>query len=662
MFLCCACGINEGIMPLTYQNRYHKDATGDKMRYLLLACLLLCISEVNAAPLVLEKSQPYSLAGHLENLLDPAGVLTFGEVLAGKAAARFVPLPGFVNHGFIRSASWTRFSYLPGAHGSRELFLRLTPAFLDEVTVYVQVGPDPAATSSYREYNVGDHYPAERRRFLHPDMVTPLPTGDGVPRQVYVRVKTTSTHTLQGWLYPEDDFITWSAGSNIWMGGLLGIILFDLVISALMALMLRNVLFGYYSLFALTFFVRQLGIDGAIFVIWPSGAHLVNDYLVGGGISLGLCAYGLFVMRLFNTADERPYIHRYLQLNILIGAVNAVCIPLGWYGHLAPVTTISYLLLACVIPVLAYQYLRRGAPAGGWIIAGFSVVLIPAVPRFLVVLGLMSPSWFTTNGYYYGMIIHMVMITLALIKRLEVSRELVLSASRRTEAVAVELAEEMTGELRETLKRQTRFVAMVTHEYRTPLAIIRANLDLLALLQDQDENIAFAVGKMKRAVARLVEVLEVSLGRVRLADGILTLRPEPLELERLCAGLLEQATEYWPDRRVIVVASDSVVVNGDPLLLQTALLNLVDNALKYSPTDCPVTVTWEVAGGGVVIRVEDQGSGISPEEQERLFEKYFRGNAADGTVGAGLGLWLVARIVEEHGGSEIGRASCRERV
>ena len=629
----------------------------------LLIFLSLAIPLADAAPLLLDKPQPYSLAGHLESLVDPGGTLTLKDLLSGKTSARFVPLSGFVNYGFISSASWTRFTYQPSANdNSGDLFLRLTPAFLDEVTLYVQAGPDPALPASYREYNLGDHYPGDLRRIRHPDMVAPLPSTPGVPRQVYIRVKSTSTHTLQGWLYPRDDLINWSASSNLWMGGLLGIILFDLVISALLALMLRNVLFGYYSLFALTFFIRQLGIDGAMFVLWPSVAHLTNDYLVGGGISLGLCAYSLFVMRLFNTDKEWPMAHRLLRLSIVIGGANALGIPLGWYGRLAPVTTINYLLLACFIPVLAYRYLRRGAPAGGWIIAGFSVVLIPAVPRFIVVLGLMSPSWFTTYGYYYGMIIHMVMITLALVKRLELSRELLLSASRRTEAVAVELAEEMTGELREALKRQTRFVAMVCHEYRTPLAIIRANLDLLALLQDQDENISFAVVKMKRAVARLVEVLEVSLGRVRLSDGTLTLRPEPLELERLCSGLLEQATEYWPDRQVVVVPGDVAVVQGDPLLLQTALLNLVDNGLKYSPPDSPVTLSWTVADNEVVIRVEDHGSGVSPEEQERLFEKYFRGSAATGTVGAGLGLWLVARIVEEHGGSVLLKSSATGAV
>ncbi len=617
--------------------------------FLLFICLWRCIPVADASPLLLDKAPPFSLAGHLENLVDPGGALTLGELLTGKSSPRFVPLPGFVNYGFTSSASWSRFTYLPGAESSGELYLRLTPAFLDEVTVYVQVGADPTTPSSYRVYDLGDHYPATKRTIRHSDMVAQLPSS-AVPHQVYIRVKSSSTHTLQGWIYPGDEFIAWSAHYTTWMGGLLGIILFDLVISTLLALMLRDVLFGYYSLFALTFFIRQLGIDGAIFVLWPSGAHLVNDYLVGGGISLGLCAYSLFVMRLFNTSDERPYVHRLLQLNILIGVLNALGIPLGLYGRLAPVTTICYLLLACFIPLLAYQSLRRGAPAGGWIIAGFSVVLIPAVPRFLVVLGLIHPTWFTTYGYYYGMILQMVMITLALIKRLEVSRELVLAASRRTEAVAVELAEEMTCELREALQRQTRFVAMVTHEYRTPLAIIRTNLDLLDLLHDKDENIAFAVGKMKRAVIRLVEVLEVSLGRVRLSDGALTLRPEPLGVAKLCAGLLEQATEYWPDRRVVVVPGVAVVVQGDPLLLQTALLNLVDNGLKYSPVDRPVTVTWEVAGGQVVIRVADQGSGVSSEEGKRLFEKYFRGSAATGTVGAGLGLWLVARILEEHGG------------
>jgi signal transduction histidine kinase len=151
-------------------------------------------------------------------------------------------------------------------------------------------------------------------------------------------------------------------------------------------------------------------------------------------------------------------------------------------------------------------------------------------------------------------------------------------------------------------------------------------------------------------VSRLVEILEVSLGRVRLADSALTLRPETLELGHLCADLLAQATEFWPNRRFEIAAGEPALVTGDQILLRTALLNLLDNAVKYSPPDRPVIFSWEVTGGEAVIRVEDQGPGIIPDEQGRLFEKSYRGSAIGKTVGSGLGLWLVARIVEQHCG------------
>ena len=198
---------------------------------------------------------------------------------------------------------------------------------------------------------------------------------------------------------------------------------------------------------------------------------------------------------------------------------------------------------------------------------------------------------------------------------------------------------------------KSEFLDMISHEYRTPLAIIRTNLDLMTLLKKQDENVVFAVGNMNLAVSRLVEILELSLGRVRLADSALTLRPETLELGHLCAGLLAQAEEFWPNRRFEPAEGPPALVTGDQILLRTALLNLLDNAVKYSPPGSSVILSWEVAGGEAVIRVEDQGSGISPEEQGRLFEKFYRGSAIGKTVGSGLGLWLVARIVKQHCGS-----------
>ena len=215
-----------------------------------------------------------------------------------------------------------------------------------------------------------------------------------------------------------------------------------------------------------------------------------------------------------------------------------------------------------------------------------------------------------------------------------------------------ELLSRQKEELDVALKANVSFVAMVSHEYRTPLAIIRGNLDILALLEGLNEDSAFAVGKMKGAVARLAEILEVSLGRVRLANDTLKLYTETLAVAEVCAAVLKQATEYWPDRHFVVSTSAATAtVTGDAVLLKTAILNLLDNAVKYSPSQMPVLLEWRPEEKEAIITVSDRGPGIMSGELERLEDKYFRGSASSGTVGAGIGLWLVARIVEEHRGT-----------
>lgn len=215
-----------------------------------------------------------------------------------------------------------------------------------------------------------------------------------------------------------------------------------------------------------------------------------------------------------------------------------------------------------------------------------------------------------------------------------------------------ELLSRQKAELEAALQANNCFVSMISHEYRTPLAIIRGNLDLLTLLEDRDGDVAFAVGKMKSAVARLVEILEVSLGRVRLAADTLKLHPEPLAVAEVCTASLKQATEFWPDRRFITTSPEApATVTGDAALVKTAILNLLDNAVKYSPPPTPISLVWQSTETEAIITVSDQGPGVTSEELARLGEKYYRGSASSGAVGAGIGLWLVARIVEEHRGS-----------
>lgn len=634
----------------------------------MLALSWLSVPAAGASPLVLAGNQPYSLAGHLEQLADPGGRLTLGDLLAGGDAARFREIPGFVNRGYTSEATWIRFSFSRTDSFPHDLLLRLGPSFLDNVTVYVQVGADPSSPASFREYLLGDHHPVGERPVRHSYFVVPVTFPDEATRMVYIRVQTTSAVNLKGWLYPPAEFIAWSALQSLLNGGYLGIALVIASINAIYALRLRDMLYGYYALYVLTLFAAYLGVEGNLALVLPAGAHLVSDYVVGLGMGFGFASFALFAIRLFETRGKHPFAHAYFRFTFLLGVIVCLSIPFNWYGRLAPLIMANGLFLIPFLTWLGIQLVRRGVPAGSLFLTAFTASNIGGILVFSRLLGLLPVNWLTSYSLQAGTVLSMILMTLALTERLHVAEKKALAASREAEQKAVELAREMTHELvdkqrdledalateREALESQVRFVEMISHEYRTPLAIIRANLDILEMKACNPECVFSPnLGKIKRAVARLVEVLEISLGRERLDDKRLTMNREAIPLAPFVRELANGATGLWTERRLDLDLRDGcgATVDGDRSLLKTALLNLIDNALKFSAEVDPVGVSVQIEKGGAIIKVRDRGRGIPASELDRVFEKFYRGSGSADTRGAGVGLYLVRRIIEQHGGT-----------
>ncbi|NJD37997.1 MAG: sensor histidine kinase [Geobacter sp.] len=145
--------------------------------------------------------------------------------------------------------------------------------------------------------------------------------------------------------------------------------------------------------------------------------------------------------------------------------------------------------------------------------------------------------------------------------------------------------------------------------------------------------------------------METSLNKERLEGPNPYGTRQRMTLHPLLDEVIDESEGFWPDRLFVFhPAGDSPIVEGDPGQLKTALLNLLDNACKYSPPETVVTITCRTDSEMAVVTVTDQGSGISSGEAESIFEKYRRGSASQGTSGAGLGLWLVRQIIEQQGG------------
>jgi heavy metal sensor kinase len=210
------------------------------------------------------------------------------------------------------------------------------------------------------------------------------------------------------------------------------------------------------------------------------------------------------------------------------------------------------------------------------------------------------------------------------------------------------------GRLGNALADQRRFMADASHELRTPVSIIRtaSQVTLSRPTRDADEyrEALEAVAQQSARLARLVDDMFV-LARADAGGYPMSMTDVDLgELARECVRDLGlQASE-----RAIDMTSDVPVaafVHGDEALLRRAIVNLLQNAIVYTPVRGRVGVTLRADDEGAELRVSDSGPGIPPDDQGRVFERFVRLDPARGAGGAGLGLAIARWIIESHGGA-----------
>ena len=208
-------------------------------------------------------------------------------------------------------------------------------------------------------------------------------------------------------------------------------------------------------------------------------------------------------------------------------------------------------------------------------------------------------------------------------------------------------------EINEARTEQERFLSMISHEYRTPMAIIKANLDILDLKSTKSNfDLSSELTKMQRGVERMAELLDAARRREDLDVKSLRLERETIPLKTILDDIFAIAIDLWGERFTMryAIAGDCPL-NIDKKQIHTAILNLLDNAIKYSPPDVPVVLCADDGGTAVKLSVTNTTSAEVPVDLDKLIDKYARGTNSSGISGAGVGLYLVAGIMEQHGGS-----------
>ncbi|MHB8511178.1 MAG: sensor histidine kinase [Actinomycetota bacterium] len=209
--------------------------------------------------------------------------------------------------------------------------------------------------------------------------------------------------------------------------------------------------------------------------------------------------------------------------------------------------------------------------------------------------------------------------------------------------------EETQQTLSKTLDSQRRFLADASHELRTPLTTMRGNLEVLRSspnmsLPDRNDALRDSIEEAER-MSKLVEDL-LALAR---ADARAPVPNEPVQLSRIVRDSLSVLPA--DTATVNLDADDSVIVDGSAELLRRLVGNLVDNAIKYTPTDGSIDASVSKENGWAVVRVKDTGIGMTPEELSLAFNRFWRSDRSRGERGSGLGLAIAKAVATDHGGT-----------
>jgi signal transduction histidine kinase len=593
--------------------------------------LLLASWSANAAELapvrVVGEAASFALAGHFSQLVGGDPAQSLDDVIR---RGEFRPAERERLDGGVR---WYRVRVARGAEMPREWILAFGEPDIDDVRIFV-----PRDGGGYSETQIGRRFPSKELPLAarrHVARIT-LPEGESV---LYLRLA--SEHKIRfedAALWRPDALMYVETREATLLGIRVGVLGLLVVGYGLFGLWVRDGAMLLYAVYVATILSRALTHTGLITVIVPQAGSQTN-YLMGAiGLFGGVSAFVLMWGQILRLKVFMPTMHR-----IYLGMGLAMLLPLLLMNNpvfpVAARAAHSIMLAASVVSLtLAVLMIRRDP--GNILLKFYLIAFLPVVSVGLtrvasfalpiVPLGLGRFLDTTANTA------HIAILGLTLAYRLG-----------RMQRDRARIREELAGKTREQERLRT-FIDMVTHEFKTPLAVIDSTAQVLEFRNPAQQDTVERVAVIRRSVKRLTGLIDTCLAGERYETV-------EIKAERMSpAAVLREAAQRnrQPGHAdlVVEVGEPDVTCEADANLLGIAVDALVDNARRYGPPGQAVEVATHSDGRSVSFIVRDRGPGVPAEDAGRIFEKFYRSSSTASIAGTGIGLHLVRTIAELHGG------------
>lgn len=562
-------------------------------------------------------------------LVDHSGALDIEQASAGE----FTPVGDFLSGGYSDSIFWLRI-LVEKPESARRLILRVRPTYLDEVTLY-----ESTAAGGWKSSVTGDRIPLAERPLGTVSLGFEIEP-HAAQSIYFLRLRTTSSSLLNVTaLEPQ------AAGAAEFRAHALMAFYFTisgwmLLWTLLECLQRPSALTLWFAALQVVYLAYIVAIRGYLAVAFPAAPASLLD---GSSSFLAFLApvfcfaFDRALARAYGPVWFAPWISVLLVIAIIaVPGLFALGEP-GWALFINACFTLMgtplFLVLACAPDDRDTQ-----RPASVRIIYGLQALsmIVTMVPM----LGLVEASDWNVNASMLHGLVYVFLMFVLLYNR---SRQM--QAAARTNKTMLEIAHESLRAERREREVQNRFIAMLTHEIRTPISVIKLSMDRRTVAP-----------QVYGAVSEALVDIEAIIERCNLADQIdqaaLTFEREQIVLGEALAEMLARIEER---QRFELHVPDNLEILCDRGLLAIIVSNLADNAAKYSLAGQPVIMEVEVAEckgePGMVMRVSNPVRRGRAPDPGRVFEKFYRGPGAQAKGGSGLGLYIVEGLVALLGGS-----------
>lgn len=587
--------------------------------------------------------EPASLAGKLAVLRDADGRMGIDEVAAPGKEASFVALHDILSVGYTPDVYWLRFTLRRDLTAPVNWLLEVRPPYLNQVTLF-----RPGVNGSFNETRLGDLQAFAERPIQHRTFLFPLALADAQPVTLYLRVQTKSTMQVQLLIWQYPGLLAQAQSETVFYGVYFGILALTLVSNLVFWLWMREQIYLSYCAYLIAMSLTAIAVGGFasqwLFPDWPT----VASRLVGISVCVAYLAATSFFIQVLNFRQHFTRLHPVFNAVLFFYALCAVAAAAGLYGVVAPWVMLLAISVNICFALMGTWLLWRGHREYLFYMLAFVASFIAVPLSVLVLMGWISLPFPTDLFVVFGSIIHIVLIGFTVVERLHQSEKKVLAAVKETADLAAE---------REASRQQRQFVAMVSHEFRTPLAVIDATAQSVEIAFSQSATVSYEFiaprqEKIRRAVRRMVSLLDNFLTNERFGFKGPKGHPERADLR----DLANDAANNWshllhlPNQLRLVLGDEEIPVLVERAMVALALSNLIDNAIKYSPVGSHITLRVGKTAKHGWIEIEDQGMGMEHKEMTSIFGKFYRSGEAQHLPGAGLGLYLVRTIAHSQGG------------